>query len=100
MRCLLAVLGGLLEPLRTVADGLDLMAAHELEAVTAILELGHGVEANDFAAISHGRGVIQLFVEVNQFKLVALANIVSGDTDGIWPERRARSIRPLYPMMT
>ena len=100
MRRLFAVFLGLLESLRAVADRLDLVPAHEFEAVAAVLEFGDSVEADDFAALAHRRRVVQLLVRaIDQFEPVGVANLVRGNADDL-PERRARSISPLYPMMT
>ena len=60
------------------------MQTHELEAVAAILELGHGVEANDLSAFAHGRRVIQLLVEaIDQFEVIAFADFVRGNADDL-----------------
>jgi len=84
VRRLFAVFLGLLESLRAVADRLDLMPAHEFEAVPAVLEFGDRVEADDFAAIAHGRRVVQLLVQaIDQFKPVGIANLVRGNADDL-----------------
>jgi hypothetical protein len=78
------VLHCLLKALRSVADGLDLMPAHELEAMAAVLELGHGIEADDFATIAHCRGVVQFFIQaVDQFESVVLADFVRRNADDL-----------------